>query len=74
MHGFYMTECMETEQMMGGVAARVRRLIDEHIKPQACCSADADVVRVQIIRHARTHSVGKSQSCMFSGMVPFVIS
>ena len=22
-------------------------------------------VRVQIIRHARTHSVGKSQSCMF---------
>ena len=33
--------------------------------PPIVCSSLPEQVRVQIIRHARTHSVGKSQSCMF---------
>ena len=33
--------------------------------PDLADSTKQPKVRVQIIRHARTHSVGKHQSCMF---------
>ena len=50
---------------VGGVATfEGIEIVAEGI-PAAGTESDGVQVRVQIIRHARTHSVGKSQSCMF---------
>ena len=56
----------------GGIAAWLRQQIDSRIFDGRSLVVDFHdylnwdgQVRVQIIRHARTHSVGKYQSCMF---------
>ena len=68
MHGFSMADSMETDgrgQAHAGVVASAALLLPPRLTSrleERCQGACTD-----IIRHARTHSVGKYQSCMLSG-------
>ena len=70
-----LAELDEAEEQAQAAAAGESVVLEEVIDPSYepteadvdayAASLGLDPVRVQIIRHARIHSVGKSQSCMF---------